>query len=541
MRRSRLVVAAATAALLVAGSGAFAGQGANQGPLTHSATSSASAVTRRVVPNSYIVTLTTKIPGQVTSIVTDLLSKYGGRRGFLYTSALHGFEVHNLTQAQAHLLGTNPLVQAIQPNYIEGADSTQTPVTYGLDRIDQRDLPLDNSYTWGPDGSGVRVYHLDSGIRLTHNDFKNGGVSRLSFGFDAIGDGQNGNDCEGHGTHTAGILGSNTFGVAKRVSIVDVRVLDCNASGSSSQIVAGLDWVSAHAIRPAVANLSLGTGIGADSAQDAAVNNLISKGVTVVVAAGNGGTIGGLLGGGVDACGSSPARVPDAITVSATDKTDKKPSYANYGTCVKIFAPGDQVESTYNSDDNASGFLSGTSQACPHVAGAAALYLSLHPSALPSEVANALTSNATLNKVTSPGSGSPNRLLYTGFMTGGNPTPTPTPTPTQTPTPTPTPTSPNPGGPQRPVLTQFSANSQVTLTVQLAPQYDGGDVIFYVRSGMTGQVRSLGRARVGQTDSGFAYRFLNMTQGQILWLYSKYLGPVDIPNRYSNDVKFKVQ
>jgi subtilisin family serine protease len=231
-----------------------------------------------------------------------------------------------------------------------------------------------------------------------------------------MGDGQNGVDCNGHGTHTAGSIGGAVHGMAKQVSLVAVRVLDCDGSGTSAQIIAGVDWVARNAVKPAVANMSLGSQLGTDSSIDAAVNGLNNSGVTVAVAAGNG------YGNGLfaqNACNTSPADVPNALTVSATDNTDTKPVWANTGTCVDLFAPGVGVVSDWYTSSTATMTEDGTSMSAPHVAGAAALYLESHPTATPAQVASFLIGQATTGVVKSPGSGSPNRLLYVGGITGG--------------------------------------------------------------------------------------------------------------------------
>jgi subtilisin family serine protease len=231
---------------------------------------------------------------------------------------------------------------------------------------------------------------------------------RATPGYDAVTSGGNANDCNGHGTHVSGTVGGTQHGVAKGVQLVAVRVLDCNGSGTTDQVVAGIDWVTAHAVKPAVANMSLGG--SADTVLDNAVQKSIASGVTYAIAAGNG--IAGLLA--LDACTQSPARVPEAITVSATNSTDTKPSWANTGTCVDVFAPGINITSAWATSDTATNTISGTSMATPHVTGAAALYLASHPTAAPAEVQTAIVNNATPGVVKSPGTGSPNRLLYTG-------------------------------------------------------------------------------------------------------------------------------
>jgi subtilisin family serine protease len=321
----------------------------------------------------------------------------------VYTSALNGFSA-TLNAGQLNALQRNGAVAYIEQDQVMQASSTQTGATWGLDRIDQRDLPLSTTFTYLNTGVGVNAYIVDTGIRLTHTQF----TGRVSSGFDAV-DGGTAEDCNGHGTHVAGTVGGTTVGVAKGVNLVAVRVLDCAGSGTTSGVVAGIDWVAANHVKPAVANMSLGG--GASTAIDDAVRRTVSAGVTQVVAAGNGNT----GGRAQPACNYSPARVAEAITVSATGSTDAKASYANYGTCVDIFAPGNSIQSAWHTGDTAGNTISGTSMASPHVAGVAALYLQGNPTATPAAVANALIAGATLNKVTSAGSGSPNRLLFTAF------------------------------------------------------------------------------------------------------------------------------
>ncbi|MDQ1687044.1 MAG: hypothetical protein QOK42_19, partial [Frankiaceae bacterium] len=357
----------------------------------------------------YVVQLAA--PGAVGQLAAELTSRYGGTVGFTYSHAIRGFSVR-MPAAAAQRLAADPLVAVVSADQVVRVADVQTPAQYDLDRIDQRSATLDNKYTYGATGSGVHAYDIDTGITPGHTDF--GG--RASVGYDAVGDGQNGIDCNGHGTHTAGTIAGTVHGVAKLASLVGVRVLDCGGSGSSSGIVAGVDWVAAHSIHPAVANMSLGSSLGTDSAIDAAVTGLVNSGVTVAVAAGNG------YGNGLyaqDACGTSPADVPSAITVSATDNTDTKPVWANTGTCVDLFAPGVGVVSDWYTSNTATSSDDGTSMSAPHVTGAAALYLQANPSATPAQVASYFTSQATAGAVKSPGSGSPNKLLYVGGITAG--------------------------------------------------------------------------------------------------------------------------
>ena len=350
----------------------------------------------------------------VSAVVDRLVDQYGGDVRFTYTTALRGYAV-TLPSSAASRLARNPLVAAVTKDQVVRLNDVQNGAQYGLDRVDQR-TGLSGSYTYNATGAGVHVYGLDTGILPSHNDF--GG--RATIGYDAVGDGQNGLDCNGHGTHTGGTMAGSVYGVAKQVSLVGVRVLDCEGSGSSSGIIAGVDWVARNAVKPAVANMSLGSQLGRDSSIDAAVAGLINSGVTTVVAAGNG------YGNGLfaqNACDVSPANVPAAITVSATDRTDTKPVWANTGTCVDLFAPGVDTVSTWYTSNTATYTTSGTSMSAPHVAGAAALYLQSTPAATPAQVSAFLNSQATTGVVKSGGSGSPNRLLYTGGISaGGTPT-----------------------------------------------------------------------------------------------------------------------
>ncbi|GLY06948.1 S8 family peptidase [Actinoplanes sp. NBRC 101535] len=349
-----------------------------------------------VVPDSYIVVLKS---GKVAKSVA---AEHDATVLTTYTRALNGFAA-TMTARQARQVAADPDVAFVQPNVIHRVADTQSSPPWGLDRIDQRALPLSTSYTYSTTASNVHAYIIDTGVLTTHQEFG----TRATSGFDAI-DGGTADDCHGHGTHVAGTVGGSTYGVAKGVQLVGVRVLDCEGSGTTAQVVAGIEWVTANAVKPAVANMSLGG--SADTALDSAVAASISSGVTYSIAAGN-----GLLGlFALDACTQSPARVPAAITVSATNSSDAKPSWANRGTCVDVFAPGISVLSSWNTSDTATNTISGTSMATPHVAGATALYLANHPADTPAQVQAAIVSNATTGAVTSPGTGSPNRLLYTG-------------------------------------------------------------------------------------------------------------------------------
>jgi len=343
------------------------------------------------VSGSYIVVL----KDGATADTARLAARYGATVGHTYTHALRGFEAR-VSETGAKRLAADPAVAYVEQNHTVSIAATQlNPPSWGLDRIDQRSLPLDSSYTYPTTASTVHAYIIDTGIRFTHSDF--GG--RATSGFDAI-DGGSADDCHGHGTHVAGTVGGASFGVAKGVQLVGVRVLNCSGSGTFAQVIAGIDWVTANAVKPAVANMSLGG--GPDTATDQAVRNSITSGVTYAIAGGN---------SNASACNFTPARVAEAITVGATDINDLRASFSNKGRCLDLFAPGVSITSAWLTSDTATAVLSGTSMAAPHVAGASALVLAAHPLFTPQQVRDNLVASATTG-VSNRGGGSPNLLLF---------------------------------------------------------------------------------------------------------------------------------
>ncbi|MDQ3680048.1 MAG: S8 family peptidase [Actinomycetota bacterium] len=328
----------------------------------------------------------------------DEARRRGGQVHEEYAHALAGFAA-TLPSPAIDALRRNPKVEYIEPDAVVTASDIQAEATWGLDRIDQRALPLTSTYSYNSTGSGVKAYVIDTGIRSTHLEF--GG--RVMAGATAFDDGLGAQDCNGHGTHVAATLGGSTHGVAKQVQLVPVRVLDCSGAGRTSGVIAAVDWVTAdhQPGQPAVANLSLGG--GPSDALDSAVANSISDGVSYAISAGN---------DNYDACNDSPARVGAAMTVGSTTSSDARSSFSNHGPCLDLFAPGSIISSAWHTADTASATVSGTSMAAPHVAGVAALYLQANPSASASNVHSAIVNTATSNVVSDPGPGSPNRLVY---------------------------------------------------------------------------------------------------------------------------------
>src|SRR5881396_506132 len=347
----------------------------------------------------YIVVFTDAVTDPV-GLAQTLVATYNGSLLHTYTAALKGFAA-TLPDVAVPLLQLEPLVSYVEPDQTIRADGTEDMDAngdpWGLDRIDQQALPLSGTYTYTSDGAGVQAYIIDTGIWTLHPDF--GGradnvYDALTLDLVAIGE-----DCNGHGTHVAGTVGGATYGVAKGVSLHGVRVLGCAGVGFTSDVIAGVDWVTANHQSPAVANMSLGG--GSSAALNTAVTNLWNSGVFLAVAAGN---------DNADACNSSPAGASGVFTVAASEKTDAKASYSNWGTCVEAYGPGSAIKSTYLARLTMT--LSGTSMATPHVTGVAALYKAVNGDQSSATVANWIISNATTGAITGNPSGTPNRLLF---------------------------------------------------------------------------------------------------------------------------------
>jgi len=358
-----------------------------------------SSQAKGIIKNQYIVILNKDI-GPAKDFAQNIAKQHGGRILQSYDSALKGFAIYlpdTAGTAFIEAMKKNPQVLSVENDTVVNIDATtQTNPDWGLDRIDQKALPLNSTYSYSQTGTGTTAYIVDTGILSTHQEFS----GRVLNGYTAISDGNGTTDCNGHGTHVAGTVGGTTYGVAKNVKLVPVRILGCDGSGASSNVIAGLDWILKNGSKPAVVNMSLGG--AASSSLDSAVENLYNNGYVMVVAAGNSNT---------DACTSSPARTSNAITVAATDNTDTRASYSNYGSCVDIFAPGSQINSSWIGSNTATKVLNGTSMATPHVAGVVAELLQSTPTATPQTITSNLLNQATSDVVKNP-SGSPNRLLY---------------------------------------------------------------------------------------------------------------------------------
>ena len=347
------------------------------------------------VQGQYIIKLRDDMPSFQAreALLQNLVETRRGRTRRVFAAVLNGGVV-TLTEPQARALARLPMVDYVEEDALIWASEIQSPATWGIDRMDQQELPLSNSYGYTATGRGVTAYVIDTGIQVDHLEF--GGRARI--GADLIGG--DGGDCNGHGTHVAGSIGGAVYGIAKDVAVVAVRVLDCNGVGTISGVIAGVDWVTRNAVKPSVANMSLSS--GASASLDTAVRNSLASGIIYTVAAGN---------AGANACYYSPARVPGAITVGATTAKDVRAAYSNFGKCLDLFAPGSSVKSAWVGSESSTNTISGTSMAAPHAAGVAAQYLQTHPAAGPTAVRNALVGAAALNKLTRIGTGSPNALI----------------------------------------------------------------------------------------------------------------------------------
>ena len=352
---------------------------------------SVDAVTGQVIPGQYIVTLKPGSTGHGVAAASGITTQY------VYAGALNGFAA-TLDAAHLRALQHNPNVTAIEPDQVVHAMTTQSPTpSWGLDRIDQRNLPLNNAYTYFQTAASVTAYVIDTGITYGHPDF--GG--RASFGFDAFGG--TGADCNGHGTHVSGTIGGARYGVAKQVRLKAVRVLNCSGSGTFAGVIAGIDWVRLNSPGPAVAHMSLGGGFS--SAVNTATANLSNSGVLVAVAAGN---------SAANACSFSPSSAPTAVTAAASDRTDRSASFTNFGSCVDLYAPGVSITSDWL--NNGTNTISGTSMASPHVAGVAALYKSRFGETASATLQSWLKTVATPGVIIGVPAGTPNRLLYTNGL-----------------------------------------------------------------------------------------------------------------------------
>jgi subtilisin family serine protease len=354
------------------------------------------------------------LPGTARAAVDGVAEAARVTPARVYQHVLAGFAAE-LSDAQVEVLRADPRVAYVEPDAPVELFLTQSPATWGIDRIDARDLPLSNSFTYVAGGVGVTAYVLDTGIRKAHVEF----AGRADYiangrGGDFVGDGRvNAEDCQGHGTHVAGTIGSTTYGVAKLVTIRSGRVVNCSGSGQTSMVISAMDWIAANGSKPAVVNMSLGYG-NVQAVRDAA-ERLVAAGYVVVAAAGNG----NIFGTPQNACSQAPAGAPNVLTVGATTSADNESSFSNYGTCVDILAPGSSILSTTYSSNTATATLSGTSMASPHVAGVAALYLALNPGATPAQVASALKANGTPNTINlhsrSRTYGTPNLFLFSNY------------------------------------------------------------------------------------------------------------------------------
>jgi subtilisin family serine protease len=461
------------------------------------------------VADEYIVTFTSDVH-DAPGLAKKLAAESGGELHHQYSTVLKGFSARLSPQAVV-ALSNNPNVESIEQDQVVTAagmmsNGVQTGIVWGLDRVDQRGAALDNTYNWTNDGSGVVVYIIDSGILIGHNDF--GG--RASYGIDVIGGGQ-ADDCNGHGTHMAGSVGGAMYGVAKGVSLVAVRVLDCNGQGTVTDVAAGLDWVARNHAPLSIANLSFSAATSPTLNQ--AVANAMAAGVTVVASGGDGGV------NGYDACSFSPASAPGALTAGAMRQisgVDYMANISTSGSCIDLFAPGYQVVSDWIGITNGNSWmLDGTSSAAAYSSGAAALYLAANPSASPASVVSGVIAASTTGILSGLVSGSPNRILYTG-------------TSTQTPPP-----PPPPSGTNLPPTASFSAScSKATCSFDASASKDDAGVVRYEWSFGDGGTATLTSAKTSHVyaQKGSYSVTVNLTVFDAAGLSSSYRKTLNIRN-----------